>query len=523
VYGYPVGGVDGVLGIQGPTGQPTSWAFAQNKGRDIYKHDGNNFAPSIGFNWDPFNDGKTAVMGSYRVAYDRFMIVAGQFSSGNYGATVTPVLTPFTTLRDPDLYGKILPIPTPAPFAPLGFERLSSALATDPDLATPYVQSWTFGLQREVVRNWTVTAMYVGNHSVGMWRSPNFNQVEMRSNGFLEAFRIAQRNLAASGKLTTPDSLGALQSLFALIPSSQNTIINQGQAASLAEYLDTTTYLTNTRGGLLERAGLPVTFFRFNPQVSTLYIVGNRSHSTWNAMKLSVNRRMQSGVYLQANYTFGKGLTDAVPGQGFGDAYRDNANHKLDKALSSLDSTHVVLMNGIWELPVGHGRRWLSDAGGWANGFLGGWQLNAIYSWTTGRPLTISTGRYTISQNEASTPDYSGSWTNFAEVTKGDLIAFLNAEQKAAFSNPVAGNAGGLPFRQFHGPGFSTLDLSIFKKFDLKMLREGTQLQFRAELYNALNTTCFSSPTTNINSGSFGVLSAAHPARIGQFALKITF
>jgi len=522
-YGYPIGGVDGALGIQGPAGQPTSWGFVENKGKDIYKTDNNNFAPSIGFNWDPFNDNKTAIMGSYRISYDRFMIVAGQFSSGNYGASTSVVLTPFITLRDPNLYGNILPVATPKVFAPLGFERLSTALTTDPHLATPYVQGWTFGIQRELVSKWTVSATYVGNHSVGTWRSPNFNQVEMRDNGFLEAFKIAQGNLAASGKLTTPNSLGALQPLFALIPSSQHTIINQGQAASLADYLDTTTYKTGKRGGLIEQAGLPVTFFRFNPQVSNLYIVGNRTHSTWNAMKLSINRRMQGGVYLQANYTFSKALTDAVPGQGFGDAYRDNANYKLDKALSELDSTHVVLMNGIWELPIGRGRRFLSDASGWANGFLGGWQLNGIYSFTTGRPLSFSTSRYTISQSQASTANYSGSWKNFSKVTKGNVITFLDAEQKAAFSNPTAGDPGGLPNYQFHGPGFSTVDLSIFKKFDLNMIREGTQLQFRAELYNAFNTTCFSSATSNINSGSFGNLSAARPARVGQFALKITF
>jgi len=56
------------------------------------------------------------------------------------------------------------------------------------------------------------------------------------------------------------------------------------------------------RGGLIERAGLPVTFFRFNPQVQNLNLVGNRTHSTWNAMKLTVGRRLRSGLFRRGRW-----------------------------------------------------------------------------------------------------------------------------------------------------------------------------------------------------------------------------
>ncbi|MFH1572504.1 MAG: TonB-dependent receptor, partial [Acidobacteriota bacterium] len=458
-YVYPIGGASGALGIQGPTGQPTQWGFAPNKGRDVFRTERNNFAPSLGFNWDPFGDSRTVVVGSYRVAYDRFMMVTGSFSGPNYPASTTIERTPFIRMSDPRLYSEILPIPIPKVFEPLGFERLGRAYAVDSNLAAPYVQSWSFGIERQVFGNWKIGASYVGNHSVGMWRAINYNQVEMRNNGFLDAFKIAQRNLAQSGSPITGESLGSLEPLFKRVPSAQYTLITQGQAASLANFLDTTTLTTNIRGGLLTLAGLPATFFRFNPQVENLNIGGNSSHSTWNAMKLSMNRRFEKGLYFQANYTFSKGLTDAIPGQSLADDYRDNLNFKLDKALSELDSTHVVQVNGIWELPFGLGKKFLADASGWGQAILGGWQLNGIFHFTTGRPLSIGTGRYYLSQNIASTANYSGSDANFSQVTRGDQITFLTAEQKASFSNPGAGEAGELSPFAFHGPGgLSMLD-----------------------------------------------------------------
>jgi len=527
LYAYPINGVDGALGIQGPLKQPTRFGLEKSGGRDVFNTGKNNFAPSLGFSWDPFGDSKTAVTGSYRIAYDRFMMVTGNFSSANYGASTAVTLTPFTRLSDPKLYGEILPIPVPSAFPALGFERLGRAYAVDPNLKTPYVQSWSFGIERQVSKDWKIGAVYVGNHAVGIWRAVNLNQIEIRNNGFLDAFRIAQSNLAASGgKSLLGQSLGTLEPLFKLVPSSQFNAITQGQAAALADFLDTTTLQTGQRGGLVTLAGLPVTFFRFNPQVQNLNIGGNRSHSTWNGLKLSVNRRLQSGLYFQANYTLGKGLSDALLGQSLSDDYRDNASPKLDKGLSQLDATHVMQLNGIWELPVGKGRRFLGGASSWINGILGGWQLNGIFNWTTGRPISFTTGRYNLNQTEASTPYYDGS-TDFTNIVKGNQVTFLSPEQKVAFSNPAAGDVGGLPYYAYHGPGgLGTIDMSLFKSFQLNKLKEGAALQFRAEFFNVLNHVSFQAPSSgnrNTNSASLGVLTSAYPARVGQFALKITF
>jgi hypothetical protein len=535
----PVGGLNGALGIQGPTGQPTTWGFAPDNGKHIIHVIKRNLGPTLGFSYDPFGKGETTVSGSYGIAYDRLpMTDFAQFSQANYGSTTTVVNTPFGRLSDPGFNARFLPVPTPKLFADLGFTRESRAYVVDPNIITPYVQSWSLRIARQIGTGWRIQAAYVGNHAVGLWRAINLNQVEMRNNGFLDAFKIAQNNLAQNGSPTGGASLGRLQGLFALVPASQNNLIATGQAAALADFLDTSTLNTGVRGGLVQAAGLPPTFFRFNPQVQNLNIVGNRTHSTWDGLKLEVNRRLQQGLYIQGNYTLSKGFTDYVPGQQLFEDYRDIANQSLDKAISDFDSTHMLTVNWIYELPIGRGKQLLANTSGILDGLLGGWQLNGISNWVTGRPLrvlagscsisntssTCSSGRFTVSQNMASTPKFTGERFDLSTVYKdGAQVVTLTPAQKTQFSNPGAGDPGDLPRISLRGPGYANLDLSLFKKFRLGFLSETGEAQLRVEFFNALNHVNFGSPNTNINDGSFGVISTAYPGRVGQLALKILF
>lgn len=525
VYVYPVGGVNGALGVQGPTGKPTTWGFDPENGRDVFNTQLTNFAPSLGLAWDPFGDGKTAIRAAYRVAYDRFAMVNGDFSTNNYGQNTSVVLTPQTRFSDPNLYKTVLPIPTPALFAPLANIRTGNAYVADPNLYTPYVHLWNFTIEREVATVWKISVSYVANHAVGMWRGINLDQDNITTNGFLTAFRTAQANLAANGKPTVGQSLGNLQALFGLVPSSQFNLITQGQVGALADYLDTNPGTTGVRGGIVAAAGLPSTFFRYNPQVQNLYIVGNRSHSTFDGLELAASRRLSHGFYFQANYTFGKALSDQLPGQSYTNDYRDLNNPHLDKSYSPYDATHVVLMNGIWEIPVGRNRMLLSGANRLVDGFLGGWQLNGIFNFSTGRPMLITTNRFDLNPKVTSNPDFNGNFDNLGTVHKGaSQVTFITAQQAGAFTNPVAGSPGSLANYRFHGPGFSSVDMSMFKKFGL--FKEHAQLQVRAEFFNVLNHPSFQAPPStslNIDSGSFGVLTSSYPARIGQFALKLTF
>lgn len=532
VYTYPKGGSASVFGISGPLGTYAT-DLAPDKGSGIIDWDWNNFGPHLGFTWDPFRDGRTSVSAYFRVSYDRQMqSVYSRIEDQNQGMNIALQALPFTRFNDPNLYQKvgdkaaILPIPVGKPFAPLPLTREGRAYALAETIRTPYTQSWSLRIQRELAGDWFVQMAYVGNTSVGGWRAINYNQIELRKNGFLEGFLAAQRNLAANGNPNKGESIGVLATLFGPmkgIPSSQNTNISQGRAATLANFADTTVF-NKVRGGLVTAAGLPITFFRINPQVANATIADNLSVSTWHGMKLEVGKRFSQGTYFQFNYTLGKGLTDYVGGQGQYDDFRDNLNRKMDKTLQNFDSTHIAQANGLWELPFGAGKRWLNGASGWKQALLGGWQVNGIYQLATSRPFTISTGRSNLTLGDDSTANYSGKDFNIAsKVIKGDQILAITPEEKAMFSNPGPGSPGGVPQRAFRGPLYTNVDASLFKNLRAPFLGEQGTIQFRFEAFNLFNHPNFGLPTSNINSGSFGQISSAFSARILQIAAKLSF
>jgi hypothetical protein len=184
-----------------------------------------------------------------------------------------------------------------------------------------------------------------------------------------------------------------------------------------------------------------------------------------------------------------------------------------------------VQTNAVWELPFGDGKRWLNGLASWQNAFLGGWQINGIFQLATSRPFTVSSGRYNLVQGVSSTVYYAGNDYNLmANVIRGaNQITSLTDDQKKLFTNPGTADAGGVPNWAFRGPLYTNIDTSMFKNFRVRYIGEQGNLQFRMEAFNILNHSNFGLPGSNINSGSFGVISSAYSPRILQFALRLSF
>ncbi len=171
LFVQPLGGLDRLLGISGASGQPTRTGLAPDKGAGIYGTDWNNFAPNIGFTWDPTNRGKWSISANYRIAYDRVgnvMTGASNFFNEGMGATRTI----FPRVRFSDA-GRFLPLPTPEIFAPIPFDRLGVVYAIDSNLYVPHTQSWSLRIQHEVMRNTLLQVAYVGNKATGQYRAVN--------------------------------------------------------------------------------------------------------------------------------------------------------------------------------------------------------------------------------------------------------------------------------------------------------------------------------------------------------------
>lgn len=262
----------GVFGISGEgnlfkpgvtPGAATTYVLV-DKNTKAFEDDRNNWAPSLGIAWSPnFKSGllkrmfgendKTVIRGAYAISY-----VVGGFADYNGVWTNNPGLARSISLlngRDFTAGSLLLRSGLPAftapapPVYPLAATIGIQARDFNPNLKVPYVQSWNFGIQRELTKDTVFEARYVGNHSIGLGRAYNINEVNIFENNFLNEFIAAQnnlklnggtsfRNLGLPGQVALPifeASFGTALSNFTNATFIQ--LLNQGQAGNVANRL----------------------------------------------------------------------------------------------------------------------------------------------------------------------------------------------------------------------------------------------------------------------------------------------
>lgn len=252
-------------------------------------------------------------------------------------------------------------------------------------------------------------------------------------------------------------------------------------------------------GGIQARRPFPTygNINYFNDSLST----------TYHSLQASLEQRTHRGLFYLVSYTWSKSLsTQNVTAVG--------GNSGREKALSGFDVPHNIAISAGYELPIGRERRFLANAPAIIDGILGGWQLQGIYVWRSGRPFTP-----TISSDRANTgvggqrPNRLGS----GALDNPTVEAWFD---KTAFALPAQftyGDSGGGILRE---DSYKTLDFSLFKQFRLGTHR----LVFRAEAFNLTNTPSFNAPNSAIDTTAGGrVTSTASAPRQMQFALKYDF
>ena len=177
-----------------------------------------------------------------------------------------------------------------------------------------------------------------------------------------------------------------------------------------------------------------------------------------------------------------------------------------------------------YELPVGKGKRFLSNAGALAQGALGGWRVQGIAIFRSGQPFTP-----TISRDVANT----GVGNQRPSIVAAPLIVgtpncwFYAAANPAcpsgtnAFVLPAGNTYGNGGANTFRSQWLRNLDLSVFKQFPIT---ESSLVQFRAEFFNLTNTPTFGIPNTATDTSAGGIVttSANNPSQL-QFGLKFNF
>lgn len=516
---------------------------------DLFKSDWNNFGPAIGVAWDPFKDGKTAVRGNFRVAFDR--IVTFLPSSAVYPAIPGVTLAVINTVigqTDNRLRTGVPSLAPPAGVTPATLARpsspnLLSQEVFDPNFKTPTTYMWSLGVQREIGWGMVAEVQYVGRAGRNLIGGYERNQVDIFRNGFLTAFNIAKAGgeSALLNQLTMlhPSRLGT-ETGAAFLRRFFTTSLTNNNVASLASTLNNTLV---TVGGvqkhLPDATGLGPFFFNDYPQfLGGLQIIDSNSFSNYNGVVFQLQRRFEEGLEFGMSYTFSKSLDDksydptftriaSGTGQAAQSTPLDANNRRLTYGLSDFDRTHVFQGGGIIELPFGPGKRFGRDANGFISRLIGGWTVTAGFVYETGLPFNVVSGTNSFSNRNSSRANYSG--TNFRPQYANDPasgVPFLfTAAERAQFTIPAAGQYGNLPRNAFRLPRYFNMDASLIKRIAIK---EGVGLELRAEAFNLTNTVHLGFPSSGVTvTSGLGTFSRDTTsdsfARVVQVGFKLSF
>jgi Carboxypeptidase regulatory-like domain len=536
-----------------------------NEKTKLYNNDLNNFAPAVGLSWAIpwFGQNKTVLRAGYGIGYERNSLRILDVLAGDQPGL--RAVTTFTQSAFLGISGVALPLtPVGAPLATVPLtDRTQIVRVYDTNLRTPYVQNWSVVVQRELFKDSVFEARYVGNKGTKLVRGFDVNEVNIFNTGILEAFKAVQaggshpllEQIFKGLNLGSGTINGTTVTAGASLRSNNNTrdFFAFGDVGGFASFLNSTTNFTNVQGGLLRRGGLPENFILANPQFASARLTGNSASSTYHSLQLDFNKRFSRGLLVQANYTYSKALGEEEGAdQEMVDSYRTLTDLSVEKRRLSFDVTHVFRSSGVYELPFGPGRKFLSSSRGFISRMVERWQVGAIYNVFSGSPITVSAARSSLNQFTDNTPrlvgDLSKGFGNvkigpngvtyfdgLQQVTdpavagltaqqglqaRSTLRAIADASGNLILINPPPGTLGTLAARYLQGPGSFRLDLNVVKRFRIS---ESKNFELRADFIDALNSPQWGSPNTDINSLNFGNITGAGGNRIIVIGVRLNF
>ncbi|HUA19425.1 MAG TPA: carboxypeptidase-like regulatory domain-containing protein [Bryobacteraceae bacterium] len=453
-------------------------------GRQIYRDDYKDFEPRVGLAWDPFSDGKTSVRIGYGIFHDRifgnlfgnlradppFEAPVQNLPNLNFATGVGPLVT---------LSSLPPPVTQPAPSASVPDGTYASGIVLlDPNLRTPYTQSWNVGVQRDLSHGMTFEVNYVGSSSHDLIRSVDANPPL--------PWLVAAAQ--ANGTLPTDVSGGDLRYLPLL--------------------------------GLPQVTG--------NTAFVEPILIKSVGNATYDGLQLTFRKRFGYGLDFQAAYTWSHAIDDSndplvAPG-GDRNIARDSFDLQEDRGSSDFDLRHRLIVNWLYELPVGAGHAHFNH--GVAARAFGGWELAGLSTFQSGHPYDIFSSRDSQYTGLTNRPDLVGNPAIPAGSPRTQVGPPISA-----FAVQPFGRQGTLGRNTFTGPTFFDTDVTLIKN---TKLTEKMNLQFRAEVYNLFNRIEFLNPDasgdTLSNPGTFGqaVGTIVQPdgttsARQIQLALKLIF
>jgi hypothetical protein len=556
-----------------------------------YSGDKVNPAPNLGIAWSPTGSkglmgklfgGKTVIRASFGINYyDEGLNSVSNTLSGNPGATQSMWINPGMTGFDPGGLTLQSTLPTlsvfPSSFTfpmPESWFYPVYLMTTKSQMRTPYVQNWTFGIQREIAKGNVLEVRYVGNRAVHMWHDYNIQETNVFENGFLTDFKNAQNNLTINaangfandfsnrsfpGEVATPildAAFGARGSMPALSTgsgyksSSFITTLQQGTAATMANTIAgnpssfSLVYYCRMVGsnfgpcsdnGYNAPGPYAINFFRPNPYASYGYVLDDNGNTWYHALQIDFRRSFSKGLQLNGNYTFSKSMGDMnnSSDQTATSQPRTLRDHKLDIVPLFNDRKQTFRVFGTYELPMGPGHL-LSVNNGFINRAIGGWTLSTNFQANSGSLGRLSSGRYTFNYFadggvvllNGLTPqkikDMAGTYT-FNPTNQNFYFlptSLIGSDGRAntAYIQPCTSPGQICQYVYLYGPWSYTTNMSLRKQ---TRITERMSLLISAEGSNVFNHPVFGYSFGNVTSTSFGTTTSIAGAR--SFQLRAEF
>jgi len=430
-----------------------------------------NFAPRVGFSWQPFDTQRFAVRGGWGIYYTRPVgqTIYNTLSAGPFrvNATSSGANNAAASLDNP------FPQPVPTTFPswnPLVYSqttnRTTALLAQD--FHPPMVQHFSLNTQLDLGAGFLAELGYIGSRGYDMIRTRSLNQAGLASP--TDPIRGVTTNTVANIPLRVP-----------------------------------------YRGW----------------QADGMRVVESEGRSWFDGMAASMTKRLSHGLQFLASYTLSRAEdTDGYDTYGAhqsGVARGDQNDPNQRKGIADFNRTHRLVFSYSYELPS-------LSRGGVLGVLLSGWQVGGVTTIQSGRNMTLigtnANNVYGITTDRAHVLDgcnlvNSGSVTDkLTNYFNRDCIVpwpIVGADGRATdFGNSKVGAV--------RGPHQQNFDLAFSKRTKVGWLKSNSTLDLRLEMFNALNTAQFAVPNADVSSATFGVISATSVApRMMQLAVKFNF
>ncbi len=341
---------------------------------------------------------------------------------------------------------------------------------TNVDFRNPQAMRWALSLQRELPGKWVAEAGYTGNRGYDLTVETDINPVPRE---FLSTSDV--RDTAVIASLGQP----VANPFAGLLPGANLNTANVARQQLLRPYPQFTQVLSRNYDG----------------------------SSSYESAQFRLEKRFDQGFSFLTTYTLSR-----FEEQTFALNAVDGPAGIYEKRRSDVDVPHRIVVNGIWELPFGRGRRFGSQWHRALDLVAGGWSVSGIYQWQSGRPLTLSANSFSYYYNgdiNQLTTSYS---TDGVDRPVFDTSGFYfddipEAQRRNDPRIQLAQNYKTLPSRptNLRAQALNYMDVSFVKRFEITST---VRAQLHLEVYNALNQVFFTNPNLDPRNQNFGVVTS---------------